>query len=106
MEGATRVTTEFFTFNTNQNKWLRAFNKATFFNYDIENFVKVNDVIIPPALVGPDTGEIYPMWFSISLNKGEINDTYFNIVFSAGATTNHLVVVTTSYDNGLTPDTE
>lgn len=93
-----RVSTEMVTLNTNQ-RWTTGFNSVTFFNYDTNNAVTINQFVIPPAVASG--GDIYPTFLEISLNRGEINDSYYDIKFVKDSTTNKLCVVYSLYNHGL-----
>lgn len=93
-----RVQTFMQTVNTNQ-RWKQAFNQVCFFNYDVNNSVTINEFVLKPATTAG------PTFFEISLNQGEINDTYFDIKFVSGSVTNHLLIVHTLYNHGLTEAT-
>lgn len=93
-----RITVGSFQVNQNQT-WTRPFNQVIFINYDTNVGVIINsDFTLPPAqIVG---GFVYPTYFQISLNQGEINTTYYKLDFKQSATAK-LVIISTEYNEGL-----
>jgi len=72
--------------------WFEPFNQATFFNYDPNSSLLVNNFPIPAAqIVG---GVLYPTNFKINLNAGEINPTKMIIDINGSATANCWIVYT------------
>jgi hypothetical protein len=94
----TEVQVNMIAFNANA-QFYEPFNQCTFFNYDIVNAVKINDLIIPPASAGG--GFVFPTSFGTTLNAGEVNTTNFNLSFGQGqaglSDTANLQIVYTQY---------
>lgn len=74
-----KVTTNFW--QTNQTtQWKEHFNQATFFNYDPNvSVIIASKWVLPPALVDPNNGQVYPTYLEVSLHVGEFNTTEFNL---------------------------
>ncbi len=97
MEQLNKINVNFTNLSTIKGKWFEKFNQATFYNYDTTTPVKVNNnVVIPPAQT--IAGNVYPTIMEISLNKDEVNDTYFSFDFGASTSPN-LQVMYTEYIN-------
>ena len=84
-----------FTALTENSQWFEPFNQATFFNYDRNNPVIINQgLVLPPALF--TGGIVYPTSFTVSLNALEVNSTNYSFDFS-GSDSINLQIVYTQY---------
>jgi len=70
------------------------FNQCTFFNYDPNSPVEINQLPLPPATVV--TGNVYPTSFTISLNAQEVNQSsyYINML---GSNSGKVWIIYTQY---------
>ncbi len=68
------VNTHFY-FNNKSTLWKQPFNDATFFNYDPENPLYINNWVLQPAVT--INGKAYPTFLEIDLKLGCVSDTDF-----------------------------
>lgn len=86
-----KVSTNFYQNNASQ-QWKEPFNQATFFNYDPNNPIRINKFILPVAQTV--SGNVYPSYMTINLNRLEINDTNFTIDTNGSTTANYHIIYT------------
>ncbi len=70
------------------------FNQCTFFNYDPNSPVEINQLPIPPATVV--SGFTYPTSFTIALNAGEVNQSNY-FINMLGSSSGKVSIVYTQY---------
>jgi hypothetical protein len=88
-----KVTTNYYNM-LNNTAWKEPFNQATFYNWDPNSGILINQFPLSPALV--IGGNTYPAYHTVNLNEGEINDTNYTIDLK-GSTTGLVWIVYTEY---------